>query len=82
MARHELGEGVDHRDNGLGEILILHTGGAPQGAGAGHVASMGGGTGTVFRHGISPELCVDENGALSDILWGEHIHLATIRCNW
>ena len=46
MARHELGEGIDHRDDGLAEIAILHAGGAPQAARAGHVAAMGGGAGT------------------------------------
>jgi hypothetical protein len=33
VARYELGEGVDHRDDRLAEISVLHAGGAPQGAG-------------------------------------------------
>ena len=40
---HELGEGVGDGDDGFGEILRLHAGGAPQGAGAGHAAALGGG---------------------------------------
>ncbi len=43
VAGHELGERVDHRDDRLAEIAILHAGGAPQAAGAGHVAAVGGG---------------------------------------
>ena len=43
VARHELGEGVDHRDDRLAEIAVLHAGGAPEAARAGHVAAMGGG---------------------------------------
>ena len=44
---HELREGVGDGDDGFGEILRLHTGGAPQGAGAGHAAALGGGGATV-----------------------------------
>jgi len=51
VARDELGEGVDHGDDRLAEIAFLHAGGAPQGTGAGHVAAMGGGAGTVLGHG-------------------------------
>lgn len=29
MARHKLREGIDHRDDGLAEIAVLHAGGAP-----------------------------------------------------
>ena len=47
---HELGKGVDHGDDGLAEILIGHAGGAPEGAGPGHVTSVGGGGGSQFRH--------------------------------
>jgi hypothetical protein len=50
VARHELRERVHHRDDGLAEIGILHARGAPQAAGAGHVAAMGGGAGTIGRH--------------------------------
>lgn len=51
VAGHELGEGVGDGDDRLVEVSILHAGGAPQGAGAGHVAAGGGGAGTVFGHG-------------------------------
>src|SRR5690606_9945282 len=50
MAGHELGKGVRHRDDGLVEVLVLHACGAPQGAGAGHVATLGGGTGAIGGH--------------------------------
>ena len=40
---HELGEGIGDRDDRLAEILVLHAGGAPKAARAGHVAAMGGG---------------------------------------
>ena len=30
VAGHELGEGIDHGDNGLAEILIGHAGGTPE----------------------------------------------------
>ncbi len=43
MAGHELGEGIDHRDDRLAEIAVLHAGGAPQAARARHVAAVGGG---------------------------------------
>ena len=36
---------------GLLEVAVLHAGGAPQRAGAGHVAAGGGGLGAVDRHG-------------------------------
>jgi len=50
MARNELGEGIGHGNDGLVEVLVLHAGGAPQGAGAGHVAACGAGTGAVGWH--------------------------------
>ncbi|GGA54484.1 hypothetical protein GCM10011499_25830 [Pelagibacterium lentulum] len=40
---HELGEGIDHRNNWLAEISIFHAGGAPKAAGASHVAAVSGG---------------------------------------
>ena len=52
MPRHELGEGVGHGDDRLVEVLVLHAGGTPQGAGAGHVAAGGGGAGTILGHGV------------------------------
>src|SRR5690606_2815936 len=51
VSGHELGEGIDHGDDGFLEVFILHAGGAPEGAGAGHVATGGGGAGTVLGHG-------------------------------
>ena len=53
VAGHELGEGIDHGDDRLAEIAVLHAGGAPQAAGAGHVAAMGGGAGAVGGHDLS-----------------------------
>jgi hypothetical protein len=50
VAGHELGEGVGDRDDRLAEVAILHAGGAPQGAGAGHVAAVGGGAGAIMGH--------------------------------
>ncbi len=50
MAGHELGEGVDDGDDRLAEITVFHAGCAPESAGAGHIAAMGGGAGTVSRH--------------------------------
>ena len=52
VARHELGEGVDHGDDRLAEIGILHARGAPEAAGAGHVAAMGGGARAIGWHGF------------------------------
>ena len=43
VAGHELRERIHHRDDRLAEIAVLHAGGAPEPAGAGHVAAMGGG---------------------------------------
>ena len=46
MARDELGEAVDHGDDGLAEVFIFHAGSTPQGAGTGHIASGSGSLGT------------------------------------
>ncbi len=54
MARHELREAVDHGDDRLAEVAILHARGAPQSARAGHVAAVGGGAGTIGGHDIGP----------------------------
>ena len=54
VARHELGEGIGDRDDRLAEIAVLHAGGAPQAARAGHVAAVGGGAGAIGRHRFSP----------------------------
>jgi hypothetical protein len=56
MTGHELSEGVGDGDDRLVEIFIFHAGGAPQGAGARHVATGGGGLGTVLGHGAFLEI--------------------------
>ena len=43
VAGHELRERVYDRDDRLGKVAILHAGGAPESACAGHVAAKGGG---------------------------------------
>jgi len=43
MARHELRERVGDGDDRLVEIVVGHACGAPEGAGTGHVSSVGGG---------------------------------------
>ena len=53
VARHELGERIDHRNDRLAEILVLHAGGAPEAAGARHVAAVGRGSGAVGGHDLS-----------------------------
>ena len=50
MTRHKLGKRVDHRNDRFLKILILHSGGTPQRAGSGHISTVGGGSGTIFRH--------------------------------
>ncbi len=52
VAGHELGKGIGNGDDGFAEIAFGHAGGTPQGAGTGHVAAMGGGTGAVSWHGV------------------------------
>ena len=51
VAGHELGERVGDGDDRLAEIAVLHPGGAPQAARAGHVAAVGGGSGAIGGHG-------------------------------
>ena len=51
VAGHELGEGIDHRDDRLAEVAVLHAGGAPKAARAGHVAAVRGGAGAQSGHG-------------------------------
>ncbi|MNQ48583.1 hypothetical protein D3C85_624650 [compost metagenome] len=50
VARYELGEGVGNGDDRLLEVVIFHPRGAPQSAGAGHVAAVGGCFRAVIRH--------------------------------
>jgi hypothetical protein len=50
---YELGKGVGDRNDWLLEILGVHSGGAPERAGTGHIASLGGGFGSIGRHGAS-----------------------------
>ncbi|MPM32545.1 hypothetical protein SDC9_79109 [bioreactor metagenome] len=50
VARHELRERVGDRDDRLAEVVVGQAGGAPQGAGAGHVATVGRRPGTQFGH--------------------------------
>src|SRR5690606_10554295 len=59
VPRHELREGVHHRDDRLAESAVLHAGGAPEAARAGHVAAVGGGTGTIGWHGVSSGVSLD-----------------------
>ena len=47
VAGHELGKGIDHRNDRLVEIAVLHSGGPPETAGAGHVAAVGRGARTI-----------------------------------
>ena len=53
VTRDELGERIDDSNDGLAKIAIFHAGGAPECAGAGHIAAMSGGTGTVLRHVVN-----------------------------
>ena len=43
VPRDELGKRVCHRDDRFSEVGIRHAGGAPEAAGAGHIATVGGG---------------------------------------
>ncbi len=52
MAGYELGERIDHGDDGLLEIAVFHSGCAPQGAGTGHIAAEGRCFRAVVRHVI------------------------------
>src|SRR5690606_2135629 len=53
VTRHKLRKRVHYRNNRFAKVAVLHTGGAPEGASAGHVTAVGGSTGTVLRHDIS-----------------------------
>ena len=56
MARHELRERIDHRDDRLAEIAVLHAGGAPKAARARHVAAVGCRSGAIGWHGVFLDL--------------------------
>ncbi|MNF49595.1 hypothetical protein D3C84_308700 [compost metagenome] len=51
VARYELGERVGNGDDRLFEVVIFHPRGAPQCAGTGHVAAVGGCFRAVIWHG-------------------------------
>ena len=52
---HELRVGVRDRDDRAAEVVVAHAGGAPEGAGSGGVAAVGGHAGTKGRHvGLQP----------------------------
>ena len=50
VSGHELREGIGHGDDRFVEVPVLHSGGAPQAARAGHVAAVSGGTRAINRH--------------------------------
>lgn len=50
--RKELSERVDHGDNRLAKVFVLHAGGAPEAASASHVAAVSCRATTVGRHGF------------------------------
>ncbi len=56
VTRHELGEGIDHGDDRLAEIGVLHARGAPQAARARHVAAMCRSARSILRHKRFQEL--------------------------
>src|SRR5690606_1659430 len=66
VAGDELRVRVRDRDDRLAEVAALHAGGAPEGAGACHVAAVGRGAGTELshaRHATPPcEMAVSPSG--------------------
>ena len=50
VTRDELGEAVGDGDDRLAEVVVGHPGGPPQGAGAGHRPTVGGGPRPQLRH--------------------------------
>ncbi|MOA08493.1 hypothetical protein D3C78_1282650 [compost metagenome] len=76
VAGHELGEGVGDGDDRLLEVLVLHPGGAPQRAGAGHVAAEGGGFRAIVRHGGFPAIRRIRNKDCQDTAIGGWLHRA------
>ena len=66
VARHELGKRVYDSNNRFTEVIIGHPGGAPQCAGARHIAAVSGGGGTVFRHALVLPVFILLNGVLRD----------------
>ena len=80
MARHELGEAVGNGDDRLAEVAVLHARRPPQAAGTGHVAAMGGGSGTICRHRVLPDL---EGGQTTPLATASEIYYQTsIRSLW
>ena len=53
MAGYKLGKRVGNGDDGLAKVAILHACGTPQSTGTGHITTVGRGTGTILRHGIT-----------------------------
>jgi hypothetical protein len=47
---YKKGEGVDHGDNGLFEVVVFHASSTPQRAGPGHVTTVGGCFGSIVGH--------------------------------
>ena len=70
VAGHELGERVGDGDDRLAEIAVLHAGGAPQAAGAGHVAAVGRRSRTIWRHLRHPPDIVSFAGHRTDMRTG------------
>ena len=56
VPRHELGERVDHRNDRLAEIGLLHAGRAPQRTRPRHVAALGTGFRAKSGHGLSKKI--------------------------
>ena len=50
---YELGKGIGDCNDGLLEVLGVHSGGAPKCAGTSHIASLGRGFGSIGRHDAS-----------------------------
>ncbi len=50
VTRHELGETVGDSDDRFAELFVRHAGGAPEGAGASHVAAMSRCARAIRRH--------------------------------
>ena len=51
VPRDKLRKGINDGDDGFAKIVVLHAGGPPQRAGAGHVAAIGRRAGAISGHG-------------------------------